>query len=298
MIKPFYIVFSQVGFQRRTISPKKTQTHTHRSKKLNGFYFSFMLIIKNFSFLRHSIKCIIRNVVCIMHAKIDNVKTFYIFHVHGKSLCSHSVSLSLSQCVLALVLSLFTIRCVYVCLFFSVVIRFYRIFSLWWLSMCSVHAAFLATFENDFIFLSAFWNLNDIVLYVCPALSTDLLIVLACVYFHYILDSLHALLFRICSVYSVCSWPRSTAARTFGIYYNLKHDPLFWLNTNRRKNSSGWRGKKKKKRSERVEKSEQTREKKSQKKTKMEKCTRVLYDVQSVYMLCMSNTQIFYYYQL
>lgn len=56
-----------------------------------GFYFSFMLIIKNFSFLRHSIKCIIRNVVCIMHAKIDNVKTFYIFHVHGKSLCSHSV---------------------------------------------------------------------------------------------------------------------------------------------------------------------------------------------------------------
>lgn len=66
-------------------------------KKLNGFYFSFMLIIKNFSFLRHS-NTLLGSVVCIMHAKIDNVKTFYIFHVHAKSLCSHSIQFVISLC--------------------------------------------------------------------------------------------------------------------------------------------------------------------------------------------------------
>lgn len=64
-----------------------TERYPNKAKDLHRFDFSFMLIIKNFSFLRYSIECITKNVVCIMHAKIDNVKTFYIFYVYMQNAC-------------------------------------------------------------------------------------------------------------------------------------------------------------------------------------------------------------------
>lgn len=52
-----------------------------------------MLIMKNFSFLRHSIKCIIRNVVCIMHGK-----TFDIFHVYMDEIEWVRIKAAIARC--------------------------------------------------------------------------------------------------------------------------------------------------------------------------------------------------------
>lgn len=74
----------------------KISTKRYNNKKTQRIWFqshAAMLIMKNFSFLRHSIKCIIRNVVCIMHGK-----TFDIFHVYMDEIEWVRIKAAIARC--------------------------------------------------------------------------------------------------------------------------------------------------------------------------------------------------------
>lgn len=252
-----------------------------------------------------------------MHAKIDNVKTFYIFHVYMANACAvhihflrfgfglvlwcyfccrrmpslilclsssfiHSVSIRVPiSFILPILRSVFPLKLhhrliqLLVCRCLSLCV-----------CVCSVHA-FSRDIENDFIFLSALKSKRYC---VCPALPTDLG---DCTF---VADYSHYIWIRF--MHNPSGFAPVHCYRvpcTFGIYYNLKHDPLFW---HAKKNEEAAKERKKGNDREKTTEREREREKRDEEIKQDRKCTRVLYDVQSVYMLCMSNTQIFYYYQL
>lgn len=149
-----------------------------------------------------------------MHAKINNVKTFYIFHVHDGKLLVFTCCVCMCFIIY---ISIFSLSQSFTACSFSVS-HSYLVFQFSWFLLALLHSS--RDIENDFIFLSALKSKKDIVF--VPRFQLILWL--------YILTTT-AITFEFSSCQHSSGFVNvhcCRAPRTFGIYYNLKHDPLFW----------------------------------------------------------------------